>query len=88
MSRARRPPRPPSAPASDRDRTVFAGMEAVAGAALALVGGQLLSVRGFGAVAGTALLALGAMAVLQSVAIGLGLVKLPPRRGDPTDRDG
>jgi hypothetical protein len=47
---------------SDRDRTVFAGMKAVVGAALAGVGVLLLAVRGVGAAFGTALLILGGMA--------------------------
>jgi hypothetical protein len=68
---------------SDRDRTVFAAMEAVVGLAFALVGVLLLGVGGLGAAAGTALLVLGVMAVLQSVAVGLGLVEGATGPGRP-----
>ena len=70
---------------SDHDRTVFAGMEAVVGLALAVIGLLLLGVGGFGAAAGTALVVLGVLAILQSVAVGLGLVKMPRGRDNPND---
>lgn len=72
---------------SDRDRTVFAAMEAIVGLTLAVIGVLLLGVRGLGAAGGAALVVLGIMAVLQSVAVGLGLVKMPEGRGDPGDRE-
>ena len=81
----RRDPRAAREPMSDRDRTVFAAMEAVVGLALAVIGLLLLRAGAFGAAAGTALLALGILAVLQSVAVGLGLVKMPRGRNAPND---
>lgn len=73
---------------SDRDRTLFAGMEAVVGATLAVVGVLLLGTNALGGAAGTALIVLGVIAVVQSVAVGLGLVKFPVGRDDPSDREG
>jgi hypothetical protein len=72
---------------SDRDRTVFAAIEAVVGAVLVVVGVLLLGMHGFGVALGTAMLALGGVAVVQSVGVGLGLVRMPSERQVEDERD-
>lgn len=72
---------------SDVDRTVFAAAEAVVGAILAVVGGVLLRMHGFGVALGTAMLVLGGVAVVQSVGVGLGVVRMPIERQVPHEGD-
>lgn len=72
---------------SDGERTAFAAVEAAVGAVFVVGGVLLVGVRGIGALVGAALVVLGAVAVAQSVAGGLGLMKLPERRGKRSDRE-
>jgi hypothetical protein len=69
---------------TDRERTVFAAVEALVGAAL-LVGGLLLPVSGL---VGLLFAFLGFMAVAQSLAVGLGLATPPADTRKDRDPDG
>jgi hypothetical protein len=73
---------------TDRERTLFAGAEAVFGAGLVIIGLLLVArATGFGSVLGLVTLVLGAGAVLQAVLVGLGLMSVFERADPKEDGD-
>jgi hypothetical protein len=71
---------------SDRDRTAYAAIVSVVGASMAIGGFLLLGVGGVLAIFGATLLVLGAMALVQAVAAGLGLFTPRSREDDDDTR--
>jgi uncharacterized membrane protein len=67
---------------SDRERTTFAAVEAAVGAAMFVFGGLLAKTAGLFVPWGCLLLVLGAIAVIQAVLVGLGLLRMPTQRRD------
>ena len=65
---------------SDRERTIFAAAEAIFGAALVIAGGLVATAGGALAAIGLTTLVFGAVAVVQSVLVGLGVAKIYERR--------
>jgi O-antigen/teichoic acid export membrane protein len=74
---------------NERERTVFAAVEALAGAVLA-IGGFVAVARGAGVITlvGIVLLVFAAVGLAQAVAAGLGLYTPPARPPSEEDDDG
>jgi len=71
---------PSNDPASDRDRAIVAAVEASVGAVLSLGGGLVVVLAPGIMIVGVVLLVLGVVGVIHGLAIGLGLIRLPPSR--------
>jgi hypothetical protein len=70
---------PDNDPTSDRDRAIFATVEAGVGAALALGGGLVVWLAPGIMIVGLVPLVLGVVGVLHGIAVGLGTLRVPPR---------
>jgi hypothetical protein len=69
---------PSNEPASDRDRAVFAFVEAGVAGALALGGGLIVWLAPSITIVGVVPLVLGVVGLMHAVAVGLGAIRMPP----------
>lgn len=69
---------PPNDPASNRDRTIFAVIEAGVGAALALAGGLVVWLAPGIMIIGVVPFVLGVLGVMHAIAVWLGAIGVPP----------
>ncbi len=69
---------PPNHPASDRDRTIFAVIEAGVGAAIALGGGLVVWLAPGITIVGMVPLVFGVLGVMHAIAVWLGAIRVPP----------
>lgn len=65
-------------PAGDRDRQIFAVIEAGVGIALGLAGGLVVWLAPGIVIVGIVPLVLGVLGVVHGIAVGLGAIRMPP----------